>query len=338
MITYPMLRQGATIGVTASSYGVSPQAVEGFNEACSRMKERGYQVVCGDTVFKQDKAKSSSGQERGLEFNRMMGDDAIDLIIPPWGGELLIEMLEFIDFEQVRDKWILGFSDISLLLLVITLRTGIATAHGPSLGDLRGKVSDDTTAMWQTVMSTEAGGSVVQHSSKKYHKHVEGAEPSPSGFHLHTPTVWKTVSGGEVALKGRLLGGCVEIIRHIIGTPFGDVRNFQDKLIHNEPILWYLENCNLDTADLRRSLVQMKLAGWFQNCSGIMFGRSGTNKTMENYMIEDVYQELSEELGLPIVYDLDFGHVPPQLTLINGAWAEVKVADGAGTVTQYFYE
>ncbi|MHA6529300.1 S66 family peptidase [Paenibacillus sp. BAC0078] len=338
MITYPNLKNGATIGVTASSSGVSPQSLKGFDEACSRMKERGYQVVCGDTVFKHDKAKSSSGQERGLEFNRMMSDDAIDLIIPPWGGELLIEMLEFIDFEQVRDKWILGFSDISLLLLVITLRSGIATAHGPSLGDLRGKVTDDTTAMWQTVMSTEAGGSVVQHSSKNYHKEVEGAEPSPSLFHLHTPTVWKTVSGGDVTLKGRLLGGCVEIIRHIIGTPFGDVRHFREKQIHNEPVLWYLENCNLDTADLRRSLVQMKLAGWFENCSGIMFGRSGTNVTMENYMIEDVYQELSEELGLPIVYDLDFGHVPPQMTLINGAYAEVTVADGAGTVTQYFYE
>ncbi|MNI52515.1 Microcin C7 self-immunity protein MccF [compost metagenome] len=226
-------------------------------------------------------------------------------------------MLEHIDFSQVKNKWIMGFSDISLLLLVITLRTGMATAHGPSLGDLRGEVIDKTTAMWETVLSTASGDSVIQRSS---------------------PTDWKTVSGNAVALKGRLLGGCIDVIRHIIGTPYGDVRHFQENFIHQEPILWYLENCELNTADLRRSLVQMKLAGWFDNCSGVMFGRSGSNTPMENYTAEDVYRELSEELQVPVVYDLDFGHVPPQMTLINGAYAEVHVAGGEGTITQYFNE
>lgn len=338
MITYPVLEKRATIGVTASSAGVGPGSVELFGEACNRMKERGFQVICGDTVYKHNKAKSASGKERGTEFNQMMSDDRIDLIIPPWGGELLIEMLEHIDFGKVQHKWIMGFSDISLLLLVITLRTGVATAHGPSFGDLRGKVTDQTTAMWQTVLSTASGQSVVQRSSLNYHQEVEGAEPSPFLFHLNTRTQWKTVSGDAVSLRGRLLGGCIDIIRHIIGTPYGDVRHFQEAFIHQEPVIWYLEYCELNTVDLRRSLVQMKLAGWFENCSGVMFGRSGTNTPIDNYMEEDAYKELSEELQLPVVYDLDYGHVPPQMTLINGAYAEVNVAGGAGVITQYFYE
>ncbi len=84
------------------------------------MQERGHQVILGQTVYKKDKAKSAPGKERGMEFNQMMQDEAVDLIIPPWGGELLIEMLEFIDLDRVQGKWILGFSDISLLLLTIT--------------------------------------------------------------------------------------------------------------------------------------------------------------------------------------------------------------------------
>ncbi|MNN82906.1 LD-carboxypeptidase [compost metagenome] len=79
----------------------------------------------------------------------------------------------------------------------------------------------------------------------------------------------------------------------------------------------------------------MKLAGWFENCSGIMFGRSGSNHPMENYTAEDVYKEMSEELGLPVIYDIDCGHVPPQLTLINGAYAEVQTVNGTGTITQH---
>lgn len=86
MITYPLLNDGAAIGVTASSYGVSPLDRKLFEQACERMKEKGYRVHCGETVFKQNKAKSASGKTRAEEFNSMMQDDAIDLIIPPWGG------------------------------------------------------------------------------------------------------------------------------------------------------------------------------------------------------------------------------------------------------------
>lgn len=90
--------------------------------------------------------------------------------------------------------------------------------------------------------------------------------------------------------------------------------------------------------DLRRSLVQMKLAGWFENCSGLMFGRSEANHSIENYTVEDLYRELSEELNIPIVYDIDCGHVPPQITFINGAYAEVEVGNGKGSIQQFFKE
>lgn len=86
----------------------------------------------------------------------MMSSDHIDIVIPPWGGELLIEMLEYIDFNRLNDKWIMGYSDISVLLFATTLKTGIATAHGANLFDLRGEYSDETTAMWQPVLSTKA--------------------------------------------------------------------------------------------------------------------------------------------------------------------------------------
>jgi muramoyltetrapeptide carboxypeptidase LdcA involved in peptidoglycan recycling len=286
------------------------------------MEQRGYQVFCGDTVFRHSKTTSAPGKVRAAEFNTMMQDDTIDLIIPPWGGELLIEMLEHIDYSRIRDKWILGFSDISLLLLAVTLQTGLATAHGPSFGDISRETVDEMTAMWQTAMSTKSGGSVVQ-----------SANPGEE-----EPKLWKAVCGADTAVSGRLLGGCIDVIRHLIGTPYGDVGYYQQNMINNEPILWYLENCELKTPDLRRSLVQMKLAGWFEHCSGILFGRSPANEPVDQYTIDDVYRELSEELQVPIIYDIDCGHIPPQMTLVNGAYAEVKLAGGRGTITQFFRE
>lgn len=113
-------------------------------------------------------------------------------------------------------------------------------------------------------------------------------------------------------MQGRLLGGCIDVIRHLIGTPFGDVQYFRNHMIPGDPLIWYLENCEMSVTDLRRSLVQMKLAGWFTGCAGVMFGRSAANRQVEDYTVEDVYRKLSEELQVPVLYDIDCGHVPPQ--------------------------
>ncbi len=336
MIKYPLLKANATIGVTAPSSGVEVELHDLVKLACKQLNRKGFKTICGNTVWSQKKAKSAPKEERASEFNQMMLDHDIDVIIPPWGGELLIEMLEDVDFENMKNKWVLGYSDTSVLLLAITLKTGIATAHGTNLVDLREANLDETTAMWESVLATEMGESIVQHSSSLYQKEWQFDHPLPSSvFNLTEKTIWKTVTQDTVKVEGRLLGGCIDVIRHLIGTPFGDVRQFRKEYI-NEPIVWYFENCELKTTDLRRTLVQMRLAGWFENCSGILFGRSAANMPVEDYLIEDVYQDLYEELNIPIVYDIDCGHQPPQITFINGAYAKVHVENGKGTVIQEF--
>jgi muramoyltetrapeptide carboxypeptidase len=337
MIKYPILKNNARIGVTAPSSGVPSFLHDMFKQAFDQMEKRGYSVTVGDTVWTQEKAKSAPAKVRAEEFNQMMADDSIDIIIPPWGGELLIEMIEYVDFSAIKKKWILGYSDTSGLMLAITLKTGIATANGTNFVDVRGEYSDETTAMWEKVLSTKEGESVLQHSSSKYQKAWQFDNPTPYVFHLTEETSWKTASGEKEKVEGRLLGGCIDIIRHLVGTPFGDVKTFQNQFINEEPIIWYLENCDMNTTDLRRTLVQMKLAGWFNDCSGILFGRSDANDPVGDYTVEDVYQDLVNELGVPVIYDIDCGHQPPQNTFINGAYAEV-VADGGGkgTVLQYF--
>lgn len=335
MINYPKLQDNSTIGVTAPSSGVPKELHEMFKLSCKRLQERGFPVTCGDTVWTQEKAKSAPAKDRADEFNSMMANNNIDVIIPPWGGELLIEILDYIDFHNLKNKWVLGYSDTSTLLLAITLKTGIATAHGPNLVDLRGEYHDETTKAWQSVLSMKPGEAITQYSSVKYQKEWQHDNPTPCIFHLTENTYWKTASNKKEEIEGRLLGGCVDVIRHLIGTPYGDISSFKKEFITNERVLWYLENCDLSTTDLRRSLVQMKLAGWFEGCSGIMFGRSAANQTVNNYTVEEVYEQLARELQIPIIYDIDCGHVPPQMTFINGAFAKVYVEDGKGTVQQY---
>ncbi|PPA70747.1 S66 family peptidase [Jeotgalibacillus proteolyticus] len=336
MIYFPKLVKGDTIAVTAPSSGVEKELHHLLKESATRMEERGYKVEFGETVWSQKKASSAPATKRALEFNHYMKEQTVQHIVPPWGGELLIEMIEFASFKKLDKKWILGYSDSSVLLLAMTLKTGLATAHGTNFVDLRGKSMDDTTAKWIDVLSTEEGGSVVQYSSEKYQKEWDFENPTDCVFNLTEPTEWKTVSGKEEQFNGRLLGGCIDVIRHLIGTPYGDVKAFREHFMVGEPVVWYFENCDMKTTDLRRTLVQMRLAGWFDDCAGIMFGRSSANQPVEDYTVEDVYKALAEELDVPVVYDIDCGHVPPQLTFINGALAEVSVRGGKGRVEQWF--
>ena len=332
MIRYPSLSKQAKIGVTAPSSGLHLEQHSLLEEAVYRMKGKGYEFLIGQTCWTEYKSKSAPAKTRADELNFMLQDESIQLIFPPWGGELLIEIFEHVDFDNISPKWILGYSDISTLLLAITLKTGMATAHGPNLIDLRGQISDPTTAMWEKVLSTKRGEEIIQYPSELYQLRWQHEYVTEWVYHLTEPTKWKTINNTPISIKGRLLGGCVDVIRHLIGTSFGDVKQFQEKYIKNEPIIWYLENCELPVPDLRRSLVQMKLAGWFDNCSGILFGRSAAKDSVNDYHVIDVYMELAEELNIPIAYDFDCGHMPPQLTFINGAYAEVKIYNNNGSM------
>ncbi|MBM7578648.1 S66 family peptidase [Jeotgalibacillus terrae] len=336
MIQYPSLHKPATIGVTALSSGV-PEALHPLLKGAEKsLQKRGYQLIFGESAWTQHKAKSAPADVRAKDFHSIIQNGKVDFLIPPWGGELLVETLEHLDFNRIPSKWILGYSDTSVLLLAITLTKGIATAHGTNLVDLRGESMDETTAMWEKILLTKAGESVTQHSSALYQKKWDFENPTPHIFDLTEETEWKTVSGNPETMKGRLLGGCIDVVRHLIGTPYGDVEAFRNTYIQDEPVLWFFENCELSTTDLRRSLMQMKLAGWFEHCSGMMFGRSAANHEVDGYTAEDVYKDLSEELQIPVIYDIDCGHMPPQVTLINGAYAEVEVKSGKGTVVQHF--
>lgn len=336
MIRYPHLPQNARIGVTAPSSGVPEHLHPVMHQAIRRLEGRGYSLTCGETVWTQHKGKSAPASVRAEEFQRLMTSDHIDLIIPPWGGELLSEILPLLGMEQLPDKWVLGYSDTSVLLLAMTLRTGMATAHGTNLVDLRAEPWDALTAKWEEVLCTGEGGVNVQESSELFQKEWNFDGGEPFRLELTESTRWQTVSGQTEKMEGRLLGGCIDVIRHLAGTPYGDVQRFRERHIPGEPVLWYLENCEMSAIDLRRSLVQLKLAGWFENCAGVLFGRSPAGQPVEGYEQLDAYRDLADELGVSVVYDIDCGHVPPQLTIINGAYAKVEIVDGQGRLEQHF--
>ncbi|EPD49777.1 hypothetical protein HMPREF1210_03224 [Paenisporosarcina sp. HGH0030] len=335
MICYPnALQPRQTIGFTAPSSGVEEELHHLIHQSQKQFENRGFNIEIGETVWTQHKAASATKEKRAKELNAMLQNKDIHAIIPPWGGEILQEILPLIEWEQAQSKWILGYSDTSTLLFALTLKTGIATAHGTNFVDVRSDEWDPTTSRFLDVLSAEEGAIIHQASSLNYQSEwSHDRQPKPYVFNLDTETKWETVYNRPVEMKGRLLGGCMDTIRHLIGTPYGDVKTFQQTYLANEPIVWFLENCDMSATDFHRTLVQMQQTGWFDYASGIVFGRTPAGQEVGGFTTLDAMERLAESTNLPIIYNADIGHVPPQMTFVNGAYAVIKASDGKGEVT-----
>ncbi|MBS4196615.1 S66 family peptidase [Lederbergia citri] len=334
MIRYPKpLKAGGTIGITAPSSGVPKELHSILTGGIEQFKKRGFQVEVGKTPWTNEKAASAEAIIRAAELNSMLQNSNIDTIIPPWGGEILMEILPILQWDRIQPKWILGYSDTSTLLFSITVMTGIATAHGTNLIDLRSNEWDDTTKKFMDVLMGSEGSTIFQTSSEKYQsKWNHDKEPNPYVFELDTPTSWKTLDGKPLQIDGRLLGGCIDTLQNLVGTPYADIKAFREKYVPDDKILWYFENCEMSATDFYRSVLQLHYTGWFEQSSGIIFGRTPAGKKVEGFTTWDAMERLSQMTGLPIAYDADIGHVPPQITLVNGAKAEVKVENGHASV------
>ncbi len=96
-----------------------------------------YDVVLGDCMDGSG-VTSAPAPDRAAELTAMLLDPTIRAVVPPWGGELAIDLLPLLDFDAIsaaEPTWLVGYSDLTTVMVPLTLRTGIATLHGSNLMD-----------------------------------------------------------------------------------------------------------------------------------------------------------------------------------------------------------
>ena len=342
-IRYPApLRPGDTIGITAPSSGVAEACHRRLDLCIEHLRSLGFDVREGECLRCNDGYVSGAPDARARDLMALWTDPQIKAILPPWGGELGVGLLERIDFDAMAaatPTWILGYSDTSTLLFALTTRTGIATAHGTTLMEMVAAQADPLTRGWADVLAMDAGGRIEQRSSEAFQVTGPRWEQQPeAAFNLTEPTRWRCMQGGRdldaCSFRGRLIGGCVDTIAHLAGSPYGDLDAFKRRCAGDGVIL-YLENAECTPERLCRALWGLRLAGWLTGLTGLLLGRSypPDGKTL-TYL--DALHAVLDDLPLAVIYDADLGHRPPQMTLVNGAVATVEATGGAGRVAIEF--
>lgn len=338
-IVYPApLRAGMRIAVTAPSSGVEPPFHARLDLVLGHLRRQGFVVEEGRCLRAEIRSASASADERAAELMHFALRDDIDAIIPPWGGELAIELLDRLDWaalQSARPKWLLGYSDTSTLLLPITLRLGWATAHGPCLMDLAPRQSDALTRGTMERLAQTEGSSFEQQQSAFWQlKWTDFALVPDCTYALTEPTRWRALNRAAdemVVFSGRLIGGCIDTLVHTAGTPHGDVRSFIARARRDGTIV-YFENAEQSPTELVRALHRLRWAGWLDGLAGVLVGRSAAPDSTGGHALRyaDALQSMLGKLPCPVLADVDIGHCAPQLVLINGALANVRFSAKAG--------
>lgn len=333
MLRFPTpLRPGDRIAVTSPSAGVEGAGADRIEFCVGWLRDAGFDVVVGEAMDGAG-VTSAPAADRAAELTAMLCDPTIRCVIPPWGGETAIDLVDLLDWDALaaaEPTWLVGYSDLSTILLPLTTRLGWATLHGDNLADTPYKVPTGLLS-WIDVAS----------GTGPHRQRDSGLVAGWWRFEEnHRATEWKAVGDGRwtlhgadsVHVSGRLVGGCVETLCNLAGTPYGDVAAFGRQ--HSEDgLIVYLEAAGDEAATICRNLHGLRLAGWFEHARAILIGRTNAPDHPKLTQREAVLDALGR-LDLPIVFDLEIGHVPPHLPLVNGALATLTVDGDTREIVQ----
>ena len=333
MIIPKYIKSGDKIGVTATSNGiVSEEKINRFKNAESMLSKKGYKPVLTDNVFKADeRGCSSTGEERAKQFNELVLDNDVTAIISAGGGDYLMEMLEHVDFEAIKNnpKWFQGFSDNTGLVYPIVTTCDVAAVYGCHFGDFGMKP-------WQKSVDYALGildGTVNKQDSFEFyeserHEYDTGYE----GYFNDEKVNWINAKGEDkIEIEGRLIGGCLDVIAFLIGTKYDGTNAFVEKY-KDDGIIWVLESFNMEDVVIITHLWQMKERGYFKYVKGFVFGRPLMYNSWSNQSYYDAVLSILGDLDVPVVFDSDIGHKGPQFSTVMGAKAKVVSQNGKGYI------
>lgn len=337
-MNYPeSLKLGDTIGICAPSGGIAvPEKIEKLELAKKALVDMGYKVIETAHVRTEEKGRSASAEIRAKEFMELYENKDVKLIIFATGGDFLCEMLDYLDWEKIKNlppKWMQGYSDITGISYLFNTMLDIPTMYCQTIKDYAMKPLFRNLTDALAIMS---GKEITQESFEMYENEcIE--EPSPiASYNLTEKVEWKNVLGGaKIEMQGRTLGGCLDCVMTFIGTKYDNVKKYIEK--HKEDgIIWFLESFELGTATILRTLWQMKNAGYFENCNGIIFGRPLFVREDYDVPFNETVKEFFKNDNIPVICDVDIGHKSPQLAIVNGAILKITSENGKGTVKTYF--
>ena len=255
----------------------------------------------------------------------------------------MCETMEHVELDRIRAAepvWYLGYSDNTNFIFPLVTMCDTAAVYGPCAPAFG---MEPWHANLHDVFGLLTGEKLFVESYGKWEKEgLKSAERPLEPYHCTEDTVLRLYGAdgrllpgagaapgepgapaGSISMKGRLLGGCLDILAMLCGTDLDHVREFE-KRYEQDGILWFLEACDFSTMAIRRAMWQLEHAGWFETAAGFLIGRPWHfDEPMLGLDQYDAVMEIASRHRVPVVMDADLGHLPPTMPLIAGSLAKL---------------
>lgn len=332
---YPkFLQPHDRIGFIAPSFGVAMEPyLTLFGNALKNFKRDGYRIVLGPNCYKGvGIGKSNTPEKCGEEINDFFLNDKCDLIISCGGGETMCEDLPFVDFESItraEPKWFMGYSDNTNLTYTLPVLCDTAAIYGPNAMAFGRSPRHASTSDAYALLK---GQKLSMQNYDLWEKEGLESEDPLQAYNVTEPYAMKisTPDGSDRAeFSGRLIGGCLDCLVNLLGTKFDQSREFSERYAA-DGIIWFMEACDLAPMAVHRALWQMEQAGWFTNVKGFLIGRPRMIDA-DGYGFDrfTAVTSILDKYNVPILMDLDIGHLNPMMPVISGACANVNAKENS---------
>ena len=300
--TPPYLKPGDTIGITCPA---GYMTYEKAATCISSLQHWGYKVKVGKLLGSESTNYfSGTDEERLAEFQRLLYDDEVAAILCARGGYGTSRIIDRINFKKFRKKpkWIIGYSDITVLQAHIYSNYKIATMHAPMAG-----------AFNEGVQPNDAGDKRIEDEFIRSLKNTLLGKK-----HKYIVSTHDFNRKGEAV--GELVGGNLSLLAHITGT---------DSDIKTKGRILFLEDTGEQLYNIDRMLLQLKRSGKLDKLSGLIIGGFTDTKDTDRPFGKTAYELIRDavkEFDYPVCFNFPVSHGTENLALKVGAGYKLKVS------------
>lgn len=292
----PALQPGDKIGIIAPAGHLVDR--NRFLAGCSIIRQMGFEIAEPEKTWPGYGYLADNDSGRVEEFHRVWATPEIKAVFALRGGYGSLRIIDKLDFELIREnpKFLVGFSDITIMHDSFYRQAGLASLHGPVLSSL---VSSETSSLERLYQC------LTGNWHKRLHEDIE-------------------IIRGGVSVRGRLRGGNLSSLATLIGTPWEP--DFSSCIL-------FLEDCNEPPYRIDRLLTQCRYSGLFDQVAGIIIGDfmddrdfDRNEKLRRHEFVWNRMSELTDGSSMPIWGNFPIGHCSRNITLPVGVTAIMNSA------------
>lgn len=284
----PYLKRGDKVAITCPAKKLPGP----MTDAVALLESWGLQVVLGDTLTASYHQFAGDDAFRAADMQQFINDDGIKAIFAARGGYGTIRMIDLVNFSQLQidPKWLVGFSDITLLHSHLLNNYGLQTIHG----QMPVNIPDASTRSLETLRKALFGEELIYEF--------------PSSILNRPGTASGVLTGGNLSLLIAALGSSSNV-------------NYNGKILFIEDVGEYLYSID-------RMMHTLKRAGKLKNLAGLIVG--GFTGIKDNDIpfeqtVPEIVKNVVKDYDYPVCFDFPAGHLADNCSLVLGRQIQMSV-------------